>query len=87
MYSRLVGETWKDTSMVGIYNSARIYYLVELNNELGIEAGFIGCAMGLAIECYEKGLLTKEQTGGLELKWGNVNVAEKLMKMVAYKDG
>jgi aldehyde:ferredoxin oxidoreductase len=74
-------------SMVGIYDSARIYYLVELNDELGMEAGFIGCVMGLAIECYEKGLLTKEQTGGLELRWGDINVAEKLMKMVAYKDG
>jgi len=73
-------------SSVGIYDTARIYYLVELMDKLGFETGFIGSVMGLAIECYEKGLITKEDTGGLELKWNDAGVAEKLMRMTANRE-
>lgn len=73
-------------SMTGIYDTARIYYLVELEDNLGVEAGSIGCAMGLAFECFEKGLITKEDVG-FELKWGDVEAVERLMKMIAYREG
>ncbi len=74
-------------SMVGIYDTARIYRLVELEDNLGFEAGALGDVAGLAIECYEKGLLTKEDTCGKDLKWGDLETAEGLARMIAYRKG
>jgi len=39
-----------------------------------------GATAAFAIECYEKGILTKEDTGGLELKWGNTESLVALIK-------
>lgn len=30
-----------------------------------------GSLVGFAMECYERGWITKEETGGIELKWGS----------------
>ncbi|MDP2952011.1 MAG: aldehyde ferredoxin oxidoreductase C-terminal domain-containing protein, partial [Chloroflexota bacterium] len=39
------------------------------------------------MECYEKGVLSKEQLGGLDMSWGNVEAVRKLMGMVAHRQG
>jgi len=63
------------------------FYLTDLNDRLGFETSTVGCAMGVAFEAYEKGLLTKEDTDGLELNWGDVKVIETLMKRIAHREG
>ncbi len=39
------------------------------------------------MECYEKGLLTKEDTDGLELKFGNKEVIPILIEKIAKREG
>ena len=63
------------------------FYLTDLNDRLGFETSTAGCAMAVAFEAYEKGLLTKEDTDGLELKWGDVKVVETLLKRIAHREG
>ena len=48
-----------------------ILYINELLNRAGMDTISAGGTVAFAIECFENGLLTKEETGGLELKWGN----------------
>ncbi|MFH1490201.1 MAG: aldehyde ferredoxin oxidoreductase C-terminal domain-containing protein [Pseudomonadota bacterium] len=43
--------------------------------------------MSWAFECYEKGLLTKEDTDGLELMWGNEDAMVKMVDRLAYRRG
>ena len=62
-------------------------YLTDLFDHLGLETSTTGCAMAVAFEAYEKGLLTKEDTDGLELKWGDVEVIETLLKRIAHREG
>ena len=64
-----------------------IFYLTDLNDRLGLETSTIGCEMAVAFEAYEKGLLTKKDTDGLELKWGDVKVIETLMRRIAHREG
>jgi aldehyde:ferredoxin oxidoreductase len=52
-------------------NPDSILYLNELLNRAGMDTISAGGTVAFAIECYENGLLTKEQTGDLELTWGN----------------
>jgi len=39
------------------------------------------------MECYEKGILTKKDTGGLDLRFGNVEATFKLIEMIARREG
>jgi aldehyde:ferredoxin oxidoreductase len=60
----------------------------DLLNRAGMDTISAGGTAAFAIECFEKGVLTKAETGGLELKWGNIEDLTKLFKkMVARKPG
>ena len=64
-----------------------VFYLVDVINRMGIEASHFGCAAGLAFEAYEKGLITSRDTDGLELKWGDTNVVEEVIRRTARREG
>jgi len=56
----------------------------DICDRYGIDTISAGAAIALAIECYEKGLITKKDTDGIEMTWGNhksiVAMTEKLAK-------
>jgi aldehyde:ferredoxin oxidoreductase len=56
----------------------------HLCNSYGIDTISGGCIIAFAIECYENNILTKEDTDGIELTWGNhraiVAMTEKMCK-------
>ena len=52
----------------------------------GFETSTVGCAMAVAFEAYERAL-TKEDTDGLELNWGDVAVIETLVKKDCQQEG
>ena len=58
-----------------------------LINQMGLNTDGVGSVMGWAFEAYERGLLTKEDTGGLELTWGNGEAMVKLLEQIAYRRG
>ena len=39
--------------------------------DYGLDGTSLGITLGFAIECYENGLITREDTGGIDLKWGD----------------
>jgi aldehyde:ferredoxin oxidoreductase len=39
------------------------------------------------MECYEKGILTKDDLDGLELTWGNTLAMDKIIKKIAFREG
>ncbi len=43
----------------------------DICNRMGMDTISAGCTIAFAIECYERGIISKEETGGLELTWGN----------------
>ncbi|MCX8189161.1 MAG: hypothetical protein N3F64_05570 [Nitrososphaeria archaeon] len=54
---------------------------------LGLETNEAGWVIGFAIECYQKGILTKEMLDGIELYWGNVEGVRRLLEMIAKRKG
>ena len=58
-----------------------------LANQLGLDGDNAANIIAWAFECYERGLLTKKDTEGLELKWGDHNVVLKMLEKLAYRDG
>ncbi|NLC11122.1 MAG: hypothetical protein GX767_02575 [Firmicutes bacterium] len=64
--------------------SIRFYYMC---NQLGIDGDMCSNTLAWAFECYEKGLISKEDTGGLELSWGNEDSILSMQKKLAYREG
>jgi aldehyde:ferredoxin oxidoreductase len=58
-----------------------------LANALGLDTDFATNAASWAFECYEKGLLTERDTGGLKLEWGNADAFIELLQKLAYRQG
>jgi len=59
----------------------------EICNAYGLDTINTGMMCSFAMECYENGLLTKEQTGGLDLKFGNGKAMVALVQMIADRVG
>ena len=58
-----------------------------LCDDLGIDTISTGGAIGWAMECYEKGIFTKKDTDGLELKFGNTQAVFALTEKIAKRQG
>ncbi|MCZ7663169.1 MAG: hypothetical protein M5U22_09700 [Thermoleophilia bacterium] len=74
-------------SIIGVYDTARVYMLTDTNDRMGFEAGAAGTTLALAIEAYKKGLLTREDTDGLELRWGDADLGAALIRKMAHREG
>ena len=56
-------------------------------NEYGLDTITTGSTIAFAMECYSKGILTQEQTGGLELKFGDSDLVVELVEKIATRQG
>jgi aldehyde:ferredoxin oxidoreductase len=61
--------------------------LSGLTDRLGLENNEAGWLTGWVMECFDKGWLSAEQTGGFEISWGDVEGVKKLLHMVANREG
>jgi aldehyde:ferredoxin oxidoreductase len=59
----------------------------QLCDDLGLDTISTGGSIGFAYELYEKGLLKKSDTGGLELLYGKHEPMVALVKKIAYREG
>lgn len=64
-----------------------IFVLNDLCNRAGIDTISTGGTVAFAIECFENDLLTKSDTDGLELKWGNSEAIIQLVKKIIKREG
>ncbi len=73
--------------MIGIKEPEQVLRLNNILNDLGFDSASTGSAIAWAMELYQRGIITKEDTGGLELTWGNYEVVERLLFMTARREG
>jgi aldehyde:ferredoxin oxidoreductase len=74
-------------SNIGISDLQDIGEANRLCDEYGIDAISAGGTIAWAMEAYELGLLTKKDTDGLELKWGNVAAVHAAIRKIAFREG
>jgi aldehyde:ferredoxin oxidoreductase len=55
-------------------------------DKYGMDAISAGIIIGFAMECFEKGLISKEDTGGLDLSFGNYESMVQMIKKMAYRE-
>jgi aldehyde:ferredoxin oxidoreductase len=59
----------------------------ERCNAYSLDSISTGSTIAFVMECYEKGLITKADTGGLEFKWGDKDVLLEAIDLIAYRKG
>ncbi len=59
----------------------------QLCNHYGLDTISTGCTIAFAIECYENGLLTDEETGGLKLNWGHHEAIVEVTRQIGRGEG
>ncbi len=74
-------------SMCDVSDLEAITYAHLLCNDLGLDTVSTGSSIAFAMECYEKEILTKAQTDGLELKFGDADLMIELIKKIAKREG
>jgi aldehyde:ferredoxin oxidoreductase len=70
-----------------IFNPEDILELNFYADTYGIDTISLGNSIAFAMECFEYGILDLEKTGGLELTWGNADVALELVHQMARGEG
>jgi aldehyde:ferredoxin oxidoreductase len=58
-----------------------------LMNELGLDGDMCSTSLAWAFECFEKGLLTPADCGGLGLRWGDAEAILAMQQKLAYREG
>ena len=85
-----VGPEYETLGMMGsnlmIDDLKAVAMANEIANRLGVDTISVGAMIGFAMECFEKGWIGTDDTGGMELKWGNPNVLVKLTEQISKRE-
>ena len=74
-------------SNCGVDDVAAVCKANEICNKYSLDTISTGISIGFAMECYEKGILTDKDTGGLKLNFGNSEAMVQMVKMIGKRDG
>ncbi len=74
-------------SMTGVDDFGAIARAARLCDDYGLDTISTGVVIAFAMEAYERGILTKEETEGLELKFGNGDAVVEMVERIAFRRG
>ena len=68
-------------------NIEALHYINHLCNAYGFDTIAAGATLSYAVECYDNGLITKEDTEGIELRWGNIDAVIAMLEKMSKREG
>lgn len=74
-------------SYCGVSDLHAITYANQLCNQYGVDTISCGATLSWAFECFEKGVLTTDDTGGVTLQYGDAEAMIKLLEMTLKREG
>jgi len=74
-------------SNCGIDDLVAVCKANELCNKYGLDTISTGGAIAFAMECYQNGIITKEDTQGVELRFGNAKAMVEMVERIARRKG
>jgi len=74
-------------SYCGVGNLEAVAKGNELCNAYGLDTISCGGTIAWAMECFEKGILTAKDTGGIDLHFGNAEAMVTLIEMIGRREG
>jgi aldehyde:ferredoxin oxidoreductase len=74
-------------SMLLIDDLEALAWVGEMCNRYGLDTISAGCTIAWAMEAFEKGAITREDTGGIDLSWGNVDAVIEIVDQMGRMEG
>jgi len=78
---------WALGAATGVDDLDALTFANFICNEQGMDPISFGATVGAAMELYEMGVITKEQTGGIDLKFGNAEALTTLAELTGKGEG
>jgi aldehyde:ferredoxin oxidoreductase len=86
--SRLEFEClWSMGPLCGVDRLDAIIEAMRIVNEYGMDGISIGVVVAFAMDCYEHGIITKEQTDGIDLSFGNAEALIAIIHKIGKREG
>ena len=73
--------------LLGIGNPNAVIRASHLCDELGMDTISAGATIAWAMECFDRGVLTHQETGGTELRFGDEDAVMSGLRLIAQRDG
>jgi aldehyde:ferredoxin oxidoreductase len=73
-------------SYCGVNNLAAISKANEICNQYGMDTISCGATIAWAMDCYEHGIINSQDTGGIQLKFGNAAAMVKMVELIAKRE-
>ena len=73
--------------LIGQSDPGAAIMLSDTTDRLGFDNNEASWLMAFVMECYERGIITKSETDGLEMNWGNVEAAREMLHRIAFRKG
>lgn len=74
-------------SYCGVDDLQAVSYANQLCNMYGMDTISCGATIAWAMDCFEKGILTREDTDGIELRFGNAAGMVEMVEKIAHREG
>jgi aldehyde:ferredoxin oxidoreductase len=74
-------------SYCGVSNLAAICRAHQLCNMYGLDTISCGATVAWAMDCFERGLISEEDTDGVELRFGNARALVQTVEKIARREG
>ena len=71
----------------GVGDLRPVIKAAELCDALGMDTMSAGVTIAFAMECFEKGLITLEDTNGIDLSFGNGDAVVQMVEKIAFREG
>jgi len=71
----------------GVSDFGAIIAANQICDEEGIDTMTTGTLIAFAMECFERGLISKEETDGLDLRFGNAEAMVEMVRRIAKQEG
>jgi len=86
--SRLEFEClWSMGPLCGVDRLDAVIEAMRITNEYGMDGISIGVVVAFAMDCYENGVITKEQTDGIDLRFGNAEALIQIIHKIGKREG
>lgn len=74
-------------SNIGVAEAGAVVMLSNLVDRLGLDINESSWTISWLMECFEKGLVTKDDIDGIELRWGDAEAVKALLQKIALREG
>jgi aldehyde:ferredoxin oxidoreductase len=74
-------------SKCGVDDPKEIVHLDNLCSRLGIDTISAGSVLAFAMDLFDRGILTRKDTGQTAIRWGDSKVMQRLIRGMAYREG